>query len=252
MTSFVLVPGAWLGAWAWSVGRVGPSGDGSVSGRLRAAGHEVHPITLTGVAERSAEAGPAVDLDTHTEDVVRMITDRDLREVVLVAHSYGGFPATAAAQRLPDRIAQVIYVDSGPIPDGVSQLSMQPPEEQQRLGSLVAGGLLPPPGWDPATEPYLDGLDDAVLSVLRDRSTPHPFASWTQPIRRTGALGMPLALVSCIFPRDQVGEMIEAGHPFFAELAGARLRDLPTGHWPMFSEPERLAGLLAELAEARA
>jgi pimeloyl-ACP methyl ester carboxylesterase len=219
-----------------------------VAGQLRAAGHEVHPVTLTGVAERAAEASPEVDLDTHTEELVRFIANRDLREVVLVAHSYGGFPVTAAAQRLPGRIAQVIYVDSGPVPDGVSQFGMQPPEEQRRLGALVAGGLLPPPAWDPATEPYLDGLDAAALALLRERSTPHPFGSMTQPIRRTGPLGTPLALVSCLFPVDQVRKMIEAGHPFFTELAGARLRELPTGHWPMFSEPERLAGLLAELA----
>lgn len=250
MARFVLVPGAWLGAWAWAAGRVGPgggsgrvgpSGGGSVAARLRAGGHEVHPVTLTGLAERADEAGPGVDLDTHTEDLIRQIAGPDLREVVLVAHSYGGFPATAAAQRLPERIAQVIYVDSGPIPDGVSQQSMG---EQQPAG----GDVVPPPAWDPATEPNLDGLDAATLSLLRERSTPQPAGTMRQPIHRTGPLRMPLALVSCIFPVAQVREMIDAGHPFFAELAGAPLRELPTGHWPMFSEPDRLADLLVELS----
>jgi pimeloyl-ACP methyl ester carboxylesterase len=234
MATFVLVPGAWLGAWAWD----------AVTGRLRAAGHEVHPVTLTGVAERAAEAGPQVDLDTHTEDLIRQITEPDLRDVVLVAHSYGGFPATAAAQRLPERIAQVIYVDSGPIPDGTSQQSMVEPDEQ----ASPDADLVPPPAWDPATEPNLDGLDDAALALLRKRSTPQPAGTVRQPIHRTGRLSMPLALVSCIFPLAQVRQMIDAGHPFFAELAGARLRELPTSHWPMFSEPDRLAALLAELA----
>jgi pimeloyl-ACP methyl ester carboxylesterase len=238
MARFVLVPGAWLGAWAWE----------AVSEQLRAAGHEVHAVTLTGVGERAAEAGPAVDLDTHTEELVRFIADRDLREVVLVAHSYGGFPVTAAAERLPERLAKVVYVDSGPPPDGASQLGMQEPSEQQRIRGLVGeDATQPPPAWDPQTEPYLDGLDAAALALLRERATPHPFGSVTQPIRRTGRLAVPIALITCIFPLDQVRQMTAAGHPFFAELAGAQLRELPTGHWPMFSEPKRLAALLAEI-----
>jgi hypothetical protein len=134
----------------------------------------------------------------------------------------------------------VIYVDSGPIPDGVSQQSMS--EEPAAEGELI-----PPPAWDPTTEPNLDGLDAAALAELRKRSTPQPAATMRQPIHRTGRLAMPLALVSCVFPLAQVREMIAADHPFFAELAGAQLRELPTSHWPMFSEPARLSDLLAEL-----
>jgi pimeloyl-ACP methyl ester carboxylesterase len=242
MADIVLVPGAWLGAWAWE----------AVTGPLRGHGHAVYPVTLTGVAERAAQAGPEVNLDTHVDDLARLLAERELREAVLVAHSYGGFPVTAVAQRLPDRIARVIYVDSGAMPDGATQLGMMEPAEQSRLRATVGDdGLLPPPAWDPHREPLLDGLDEAALALLRKRSTAHPFGSWTQPIRRTGRLSVPLALISCSFPLDQVRAMIGTGHPFFAELADAELRELPTGHWPMFSEPRRLADLLAALATAR-
>lgn len=239
MASIVLVPGAWLGAWAWE----------AVTEQLRGAGHDPLPVTLTGVAERAAEASPEVNLDTHTEDLVRFLDDRDLRDVALVAHSYGGFPATVAAERVPDRIARVIYVDSGPLPEGTSQLSLQDPAEQARLRASVGeDGLLPPPPWDPSQNPLQAGLDEAAVALLRERSTPHPFGSMAQPIHRTGTLPMPIALVSCIFPLDQVRAMLAAGHPYFVELGDAELRELPTGHWPMFSEPKRLATLLADLA----
>lgn len=245
MTDIVLVPGMWLGAWAWE----------AVTEPLRAAGHRVHPVTLTGVAERAGEPGAAAaDLDTHTDELVELLIEKDLRDVLLVGHSYGGFPVTAAADRLPERIARVVYVDSGPVPDGVAQFDLNEPDEQARLRATLVGGgaLLPPPPWDPEQDPVLQaGLAEPALTWLRERSTPHPFGSATQPIRRPADPPVvPTTLIACLFPLAQVRAMIDSGHPFFAGLAGADLRALPTGHWPMFSEPERLAELLAELASS--
>jgi pimeloyl-ACP methyl ester carboxylesterase len=236
MADMVLVPGNWLGAWAWD----------AVAPRLRAAGHHVTAVTLAGLAERAAEAGPGVDLDTHTDDVVRAIGER--QGVVLVGHSYGGFPVTAAAERVPEQVARVVYVDSGPPPDGTSLLDFSPPEEQQRQREQAVDGLLPPPPWDPAQNPILGEVREPELALLRERSTPHPFGAVTQPVSRTGRLPVPAALVTCIFTGDQVREMIAAGNPYFTELAGAEIVELPTGHWPMFSEPERLAEILDRLA----
>src|SRR3954464_14085130 len=104
MTTYVLVPGMWIGAWAWR----------SVTERLRAGGHDVYPMTLTGVADRRHLGG--ADLDVHTTDITALIEVEDLTEVVLVGHSYGGYPVTAAADRIPGRIRHVVYVDSGPMP----------------------------------------------------------------------------------------------------------------------------------------
>ncbi|MFC0005281.1 alpha/beta fold hydrolase [Micromonospora siamensis] len=266
MATFVLVPGFWLGGWAWR----------EVTAKLRERGHEVFPVTLTGLAERAHLAGPEVGLETHTTDITALIETEELHDVVLVGHSGGGMPVTQAADRLPDRIAKVVYVDSGPLPDGAAQFDIHPPEEQERLRAVIGDGhLLPPPSWDPADDAVgLAGLDDTALALLRRRSTPEPLRAATDPVRRTGGPGsgprpaaggtpavpggtlavpgetpvVPAALVACTFPLDVVTAMMAQGHPFFAELAGADLHALPTGHWPMLSEPAALAGLLDEIA----
>ncbi|GAA0809425.1 alpha/beta fold hydrolase [Spirilliplanes yamanashiensis] len=227
MSTFVLVPGMWIGAWAWR----------GVTAELRAAGHDVFPLTLTGVADR--DHLPGADLETHVADIVRLIEVEDLRDVVLVGHSYGGFPVTVAAERIPGRLSRVVYVDSGPLPAGTTQLD--------QLDVAVTGPAVPPREWDPAADPQLlAGLDDAALELLRTRATPHPAASVTAPLPRTGAgLAVPLTLVTCALPAEQVAQMIAAGHPWFAELTDATVVAVPTGHWPMLSEPVALARALA-------
>jgi pimeloyl-ACP methyl ester carboxylesterase len=241
MTTFVLVPGFWIGGWAWD----------EVATSLRAAGHRVHSITLTGVAEKAHLATPETGLDTHTDDVVRLIEDEDLHDVVLVGHSGGGMPVTQAADRVPERIKRVVYVESGPLPEGVSQFDTNEPAEQERLRAEIGDShLLPARAWDAKADPVLlAGLDEATLAMLRERSTPHPLGAATQPIRRTGAGdALPVALVACVFPVEQVEAMVAEGHPFFAAFQGGEIRGLPTGHWPMLSEPKRLAEILDELS----
>jgi pimeloyl-ACP methyl ester carboxylesterase len=235
MTTYILVPGLWIGAWAWR----------DVTASLRAAGHEVHPLTLTGVADRSHLLGPGVDLDTHIADIVRLAETEDLRDVVLVGHSYGGLPVSAAALQIKDRIKAVVYVDSGPLPEGAAQLDMLSDAES----AGVSGDAVTPRDWDPAADPVLlAGLDEAALALLRTRSTPHPLASVRQPLGpRATSVDLPTALISCTFPAEQIAEMTAAGHPFFAGLTEARIRPLATGHWPMLSEPDALAAALVEV-----
>jgi pimeloyl-ACP methyl ester carboxylesterase len=231
MTTYVLVPGLWLGGWVWH----------DVTAALRRGGHEVFPLTLTGVADRSHLLGPGVDLDLHTEDIVRLVEVEDLRDVVLVGHSYGGMPVSAAALRLRERIARVVYVDSGPLPEGTSQQSMSGPP-------VGTGDGVPPRDWDAGTDPVLlAGLDEAALTLLRTRSTPHPRASVEQPLgARATSEDLPTTLVSCTFPEDEIKELRAAGHPFFAGLTEAEVVMLPTGHWPMLSEPAALARILEQ------
>jgi pimeloyl-ACP methyl ester carboxylesterase len=249
MATYVLVPGAWLGGWAWQ----------PVTRRLRAQGHDVHPITLTGLGERSHLATPEVDLDTYVTDVVNTIEFEDLHDVILVGHSYAGTVVTGVADRVPERLSLLAYLDAGPPPDGTAFLDLQPPEARQLIERLVAeagdGWRIPLPSWEElegVMGASLEGLGKAERDLMAGRAAPQPLATATQPLHRANPASdeLPRLLITCSFPVAQVKELIAAGHPWFAELASPRwsFLELPTGHWPMFSVPGPLASLLAGLA----
>jgi pimeloyl-ACP methyl ester carboxylesterase len=244
MATFVLVPGYWLGAWAWE----------GVVRELAAAGHDAHPVTLTGLADRAAEATPQVNLDTHVADVVRIVADRGLREVILVAHSGGNMPVTGAADRLGDLVARIVYVDTGPMPSGMAAIDFNDPQAQQRIRDQVAeqgdGWLLPVPPFDAQADPVnLAGLTGPHLERLRTQGTPQPFAPVVQPLfRAEHSHEPPGSMIATTFSPDQVRAMAASGNPIFAQMSALDLHHLPTGHWPMFSRPADLAALLATIA----
>ncbi|MFC4053687.1 alpha/beta fold hydrolase [Actinomadura syzygii] len=246
MATFVLVPGHWFGAWVW---------DGVAAG-LRAAGHDVRAVTLTGVAERAAQATPDVDVDTHAADIVEVVEGGGLAGVVLVAHSGGNMAATAAADRIPDRIARVVYVDTGPMPDGLAGIDFHDPETRAALEKRVAedggGWLIPVPPFDADADPVnLAGLSAETLAAMRERGTPQPFGTASQPAARPDPLpDTPRTVVASTFPIEAVRRMGEEGVPVFAAMTGPEwtYRELPTGHWPMLSRPADLAAVLADLA----
>jgi pimeloyl-ACP methyl ester carboxylesterase len=250
MTTFVLVPGAWLGGWAWQ----------RVARQLRGHGHDVYPLSLTGLGERSHLGGPDVDLDTHVTDVVNLMEFEDLRGVVLVGHSYAGAVVTGAADRAPERLAQLVYVDSGPIADGQAYLDLSPPDARALTERLVAerggGRYWPVPSWDEleAGGASLEGLGGEQRELFTARAVPQPAGTITRPIRlgNPARHALPTLGILCSLPLAQVKELIAAGHPWFEELAGPqwRLAELPTGHWPMLSVPDELAKLLEDEAPA--
>jgi pimeloyl-ACP methyl ester carboxylesterase len=229
----------WLGAWAWH----------DVAAHLRAHGHEVYPLTLTGLADRRHVGGPQTDLGTHTTDITALLEAEELTDVVLVGHSYAGFPVTAAADRLPERLRAVVYVDSGPLPDGTSQLDTNEPERQAEIrAQVVDGWQVPSPTWTERDPELIVGLSPDVLAMVQRRATPHPYGSIAQPLALTGrGEAVPRTLIACTYPLDVVQSMIDSGDPYFAGLAKATLVGLPTGHWPMFSEPAALAAALANV-----
>ena len=245
MSTYVLVPGAWLGGWSWQ----------PVAAQLRAQGHHVYPVTLTGLGERSHLASPEVDLDTYIADVVNLIEFEDLRDVVLVGHSYAGLVVTAVADRIPERISVLAYLDSGPVPDGAAYLDMQPPPAKELIERLAEesgdGWRIPMPSWEElegVLGASLDGLGQDERSRMRERAVAQPMRTWTQPVSLKNPAREQLSklLITCSFPLAQVRQMIADGHPWFAELASPQwsFLELPTGHWPMFTEPGRLADLL--------
>ncbi|MFD8983345.1 alpha/beta fold hydrolase [Streptomyces sp. NPDC059564] len=162
MTTFVLVPGAWHGAWTFE----------PLARQLRAHGHQAFPLTLTGVGDRRHLISSSVNLDTHIEDVVNLLADQQVTDAVLVGHSYGGMVITGAADRAAGRVAGLVYVDAMVPEDGDSCWSLV--TEQER-------------GW------YLSGVGatgyaSAPLPFFDPRATPHPLASLLQAVRLEGGL----------------------------------------------------------------
>jgi pimeloyl-ACP methyl ester carboxylesterase len=239
MTTFVLVPGFWIGAWAWQ----------PVTDALRAHGHRVYPLSNTGLGERVHLATPETDLDTHVTDVVNLLRYEDLTDAVLVGHSYGGLVTTGAADRVRERVRHLVYVDTGPLPDGMCQADFAGPEERARNQALVEehgdGWRLPPPPWADLAA-GVDGVDGAALAALAERSVPQPWPTAVQPVRLTGGWEkLPCLGILSSFTAAQTRDLA-ATVPTFARMAGPNwtYEELPTWHWPMFSRPADLAEIL--------
>jgi pimeloyl-ACP methyl ester carboxylesterase len=246
MTTYVLVGGAWLGGWCWQ----------RVARRLRDNGHDVYAATLTGLGERVHLASSQVDLETHITDVVNVIEFEDLHDVVLLGHSYGGLVVTGAADRIPERISCLVYLDTAPLPDGGMLIEKFPPElrkrTEQQVQELGEGWKFPiPPPEELAKMASLEGVDEDYLRLLYSRATPQPFGTYTQPLRleNPDREELPKLGILCSLSLDQVQEMIASGQPLFREMASPdwRLVELPTGHYPMFSRPDDLAVVLLDL-----
>jgi pimeloyl-ACP methyl ester carboxylesterase len=248
----VLVPGACLGGWCWR----------AVAARLRAAGHDVYPLTLTGLGERAHLAGPEVDLDTHIADVVGVLDYEDLRDAVLVGHSYAGIVITGVADRRPERLGTLVYLDTSPLPDGTAIVDVQPPAQREQQRQAVErdgeGWRWPVPDRETLTTGAYgstSGLSDSDLRLISERATPQPYATFTSPLRLTGHPSRDLHRVA-IFCSDggmdlaTVRELLAQEDPRAAVFAGPdwEFHELPTGHWAMLSAPRPLAERLHEIA----
>lgn len=243
MATYVLVPGAWLGAWAWQ----------DTAHALTKLGHRALPLSLTGLGERAQHGGPDTDLDTHIEDITAFVEAQNLSDVTLVAHSYAAAPVSGAAGRLGRRLRRLVYVDSAPFSEGMSMLGLMPPERVARIRRQVAqdgeGWRLPlPPFEELGSERTLDGLGPAQRRLLRAQGMPQPFRTFEQPLASAAAPGPEVdrVVVAC----HDFTAMLDAGEPLLAGLNMSTWRrfDLATGHWPMLSVPGELAATLHEVA----
>lgn len=235
MVNFVLVAGARLGAWAW----------GEVVPYLRAAGHGVYPLTLSGLADKQGvPAGQA----THVQDIVDEVERQGLRDVVLVGHSYSGIPVGQAAERIGDRLAHVVFVDSSVPTDGESFVSAWPDGGAAVEASIAeSGGFWP---LAPAAHYDGEGLTDEQISRLVRGSTPHPGATLTEPAVLSGPLGeLPATYVLCVMPGAEPDDA-EPDEDVAESLNSKRwqLVRMATGHWPTFSKPRDLAQILLNAA----
>ena len=179
MATFVLVPGAWHGGWCYR----------DVTRGLRAGGHDVHPLTLTGLGDRRHLATREVNLDTHVQDVVAAVTAEEIEDAVLVGHSYGGMVITGAAEQLAGRFRAIVYLDAFVPESGRSLANSAPPERhQQRVRIAREQG----DGWRiPSPDPGFWGIDDPGHGGLAEktalRSSPGDVRTGPRPYQPVGA-----------------------------------------------------------------
>lgn len=239
MATFVLVHGAWHGAFCWH--RVVPL--------LTAAGHTVVTPTLAGVGERAAEHHPGIDLETHATEVTESIDPDGPRDVVLVGHSYGGMVIAAVAARRAERIAGLVYLDAFVPEDGQSLFDIAPPGRAD--GFREEARLHGDGWWLPAPTPAGMGIvDEDDARWLAERLTAQSIATMEQPVRFGGTVPdieiAPRIFIHCI------SDPPSSTFVPFAEMArttsGWTLHELATGHDAMLTEPEELARLLMTAA----
>ena len=226
MATFVLVHGAWHGGWCWRF----------VRPLLK--GHEVHAPSLTGLGERKHLARPETDLDTHIADVVSLLEMEDLRDVILVGHSYGGMVVTGAADRAPARIKRLVYLDAFVPEDGKCLLDYVVPERAARMREEgeKAGSVTPPPL-------SLWGLTRAEhIDFVKPREVRHPYRTMTQKIRLSGnAAQLPKTFLYCSSPATGSFDQFAAK---YRHAPNWKFFELATGHDAMILMPERVAELL--------
>jgi pimeloyl-ACP methyl ester carboxylesterase len=231
MTSspIILVPGFWLGAWAWD----------EVATSLRADGHDVTALTLPGLESADTDRS-AITLSDHVDAICDEV--RAARApVVLAVHSATGFSGYAASDRLPELIAAMVYVDSAP---GKGPLDPD------------FDAVEKPMNWEElAAEENLDGLTEEQLETFRRRAVPVPGGVMREGLELTNdaRLDLPTTVICTGYSSDEFKVAVKEGYAWLAGLTEVRditWVDLPTSHWPMWSRPKELAEIIGDIAKA--
>jgi pimeloyl-ACP methyl ester carboxylesterase len=228
----VLVPGFWLGAWAWD----------EVAAALRGAGHDVTAVTLPGLESADADRS-TITMSDHVDAICAAVEAAEA-PVVLAVHSGAGVPGYGASDRVAERIAAMVYVDTGPATGAID------PDFDAVEKPLPSRAEL-------AESESLDGLTEEQLETFRRRAVPEPGAALREgpDLTNDARLDVPSTVVCTGFPSEQVKEAVKEGYPWIAGLAELRdvtYVDLPTSHWPMWSRPGELAAIIGDLAKAHA
>jgi pimeloyl-ACP methyl ester carboxylesterase len=232
--TFVLVHGAWHGAWCWR----------RVIANLRSAGHVVFAPTLTGFGERVHLTRADLTIEDFATDIVNVISAEELTDVILVGHSFGGNPVSAVADRVPERLKQLVYIDTLMLKDGESMFSVLDPAivaQRIELAEKTSGGITIPP---PSSEAF-GVTDPADAEWLRRQLTPLPLNCYRAPIHLKHPLGNGVrkTFIACTNP---IYRPAVPTHEWIKTQADWRYLELSTGHDAMVTNPEGLAEMLIQ------
>lgn len=237
MTTYVLVHGAWQGGWCWR----------KVAHPLAATGGRVYTPTLTGLAERAHVLTPETSLETHVRDIAGLLEFEDLEDVVLVGHSYSGVVVTAVADRVPQRIAHLVYLDAVVPRNGECLYDRAPAqvkahfEEQARQGG--EGWRIPASA---VSAQFLGLKREEDVRWVMPRLTAHPIRTFREPVTLgAGFPQMPRTYINCIGDKP-------LGQPRTVQAEGIDdYHELRTGHDAMVTVPQEVVALLQGVGEAR-
>ena len=234
MATFLVAHGAWSAGWAWKKMRP----------LLRARGHELFTPTYTGLGERVHLASPHVDLETHIADILGVLQFEDLRGVVLIGHSYGGMVATGVADRAPERLAQLVYLDAFVPRDGQCLFDLLGAESSARMReaarTVVDGWRTPPSSVPPDTS-------EEDVAWVTPRRVMQPLRTLEQPVQLTGAgARLPTAYIYCT--RSRPGDVFRQFAERARTEAGWRYFEIDASHNLYITAPEALATLLDHIA----
>ena len=235
MARFVIVHGAWGGAWSWNK---------FVVPMLREAGQTVFAVTLTGLGDRTHLSSPDVSLDTHIQDVVNVLFYEDLTDVILVGHSYGGNVITGVADRVPERLQQIVYLDAATPADGESSASRWPGrlEQLEEQARREGDGWKVPPGAVPPDQPA------EITEWARPRRSPMPIKTMTTPVKLTrGETTLPRTYVYCTLDKTPDSPQAERAARV-KENPRWQYRELATGHNLHYTAPAETVEILVGLA----
>ena len=236
MATFVVVHGAWGGGWSWNR---------FVVPLLRKAGHDVFPVTLTGLGERTHLAHPDIDLETHIQDVLNVLFYEDLQDVVLVGHSYGGNVITGVADRCPERLRQLVYLDAATPSDGQASADMSAGrrEELEQRARQGGDGWTIPPGPTPPDQPA------AISEWAAQAHRPADQDAHSAPTADPRQTALPRAYVYCTVGKEPGSPQARRAERIKSDPRWT-YRELHTGHTLQYSAPEETVRLLTELAES--
>lgn len=236
--TFVLAHGSWHGGWCWA----------PVAERLRAQGHRVFAPSFTGMGDRAHLLSASITIDTFVEDLVQLLDAEDLHDVTLVGHSFGGVPVTGAADRVPQRIAQLVYFDAVVLESGRDSFSHYPREEAEaRIAAArkATDGLAVPV---PAPLPPVWGLKEGTPEYewALPQLTPHPLGSYTSALTLHNPIGngLPCTYIHCTAPSHPI---LESSRALVRSSGGWNWVEIEAPHEAHITHPDLLAQLLLKL-----
>ena len=246
--TFVLVHGAWAGAWIWR----------DIIRLLRAAGHEVHASTATGMGDRAHLADPGIDLDVYITDVVNLLEYEDLTDVTLVGWSFGGLTITGVAEKVPERLAQLVYIDAFVPEDGQNNYDVLTPSEEDRKAILAADVAAANAAGTPGFVPFGPGVEEWIRGAVKDPAVadwflsklePHPLGTWTQPVQlgNLAAAALPRAIILCTADKDPQTDPYVLTVERVRSDPNWRVIELADNHMVNLNDPEATAEALLSL-----